>query len=69
MIELNKVRFMDATLPSLIPFQKFLAYLLDSDKATDVLAYLLCYGLDIKDKPRTSLTGLPSRRTQCHYPV
>ncbi|KAF8448048.1 high-temperature-induced dauer-formation protein-domain-containing protein [Boletus edulis BED1] len=37
MIELNK---------------KFRAYLLDSDKATDVLAYLLCYGLDIKDKPQ-----------------
>ncbi|KAI9566513.1 high-temperature-induced dauer-formation protein-domain-containing protein [Boletus coccyginus] len=37
MIELNK---------------KFRAYLLDSDKATDVLAYLLYYGLDIKDKPQ-----------------
>ncbi|KAH9946300.1 high-temperature-induced dauer-formation protein-domain-containing protein [Epithele typhae] len=36
MVELNK---------------KFRAYLLDSDKATDVLAYLLCYGLEIKDKP------------------
>ncbi|KIJ69506.1 hypothetical protein HYDPIDRAFT_106142 [Hydnomerulius pinastri MD-312] len=37
MIELNK---------------KFRAYLLDSDKAVDILAYLMCYGLDIKDKPQ-----------------
>ncbi|KAF8841173.1 hypothetical protein BDN67DRAFT_928885 [Paxillus ammoniavirescens] len=37
MIELNK---------------KFRAYLLDSDKAVDVLAHLLCYGLEIKDKPQ-----------------
>ena len=35
-----------------MPFpQKFRAYLLDSDKAMDVLAYLLCYSLEIKDKP------------------
>lgn len=31
--------------------QKFRAYLLESDKAVDVLAYLLCYSLEIKDKP------------------
>ncbi|CDO70695.1 hypothetical protein BN946_scf184798.g10 [Trametes cinnabarina] len=31
--------------------KKFRAYLLESDKAMDVMAYLLCYGLDIKDKP------------------
>ncbi|KAI0747903.1 high-temperature-induced dauer-formation protein-domain-containing protein [Daedaleopsis nitida] len=31
--------------------KKFRAYLLDSEKATDVLVYLLCYGLEIKDKP------------------
>ncbi|KAH7889801.1 high-temperature-induced dauer-formation protein-domain-containing protein [Phlebopus sp. FC_14] len=37
MIELNK---------------KFRGYLLDSDKAADVLAYLLCYGLEIKDRPQ-----------------
>ncbi|TBU66059.1 high-temperature-induced dauer-formation protein-domain-containing protein [Dichomitus squalens] len=36
MIELNK---------------KFCTYLLDSDRAMDILAYLLCYGLEIKDKP------------------
>ncbi|CAL1704126.1 unnamed protein product [Somion occarium] len=36
MIELNK---------------KFRAYVLDSDKAMDILAYLFCYGLDLKDKP------------------
>ncbi|KAG2364450.1 high-temperature-induced dauer-formation protein-domain-containing protein [Suillus spraguei] len=32
--------------------KKFRAYLLDSDKAVDVLAYLLCYSLEIKDKPQ-----------------
>ncbi|KAL4067524.1 high-temperature-induced dauer-formation protein-domain-containing protein [Scleroderma citrinum] len=37
MIELNK---------------KFRAYVLDSEKAVDILAYLLCYGLEIKDKPQ-----------------
>ncbi|KAI0637201.1 high-temperature-induced dauer-formation protein-domain-containing protein [Trametes polyzona] len=31
--------------------KKFRAYLLDSDKGMDVMAYLLCYGLEIKDKP------------------
>ncbi|KAI0340618.1 hypothetical protein BDW22DRAFT_1360028 [Trametopsis cervina] len=36
MIELNK---------------KFRAHLLDSERAMDILAYLLCYGLEIKDKP------------------
>ncbi|KAI0807242.1 high-temperature-induced dauer-formation protein-domain-containing protein [Fomes fomentarius] len=36
MIELNK---------------KFRAHLLESDKAADVVAYLLCYGLEIRDKP------------------
>ncbi|KAI6150862.1 high-temperature-induced dauer-formation protein-domain-containing protein [Pisolithus tinctorius] len=37
MIELNK---------------KFRAYVLDSDKVVDVLAYLFSYGLEIKDKPQ-----------------
>ncbi|KZT11488.1 uncharacterized protein LAESUDRAFT_692396 [Laetiporus sulphureus 93-53] len=32
--------------------KKFRAYLLDSEKATDILAYLLCYGIEIKDKPQ-----------------
>ncbi|EMD38619.1 hypothetical protein CERSUDRAFT_113798 [Gelatoporia subvermispora B] len=32
--------------------KKFRAYVLDSDKATDILAYMLCYGLEIKDKPQ-----------------
>ncbi|KAH9842911.1 high-temperature-induced dauer-formation protein-domain-containing protein [Rhodofomes roseus] len=32
--------------------KKFRAYVLDSDKATDILAYLLCYGIEIKDKPQ-----------------
>ncbi|KAI0003245.1 high-temperature-induced dauer-formation protein-domain-containing protein [Russula compacta] len=36
MIELNK---------------KFRAYLLEQDKSMDILAYLLCYFLEIKDKP------------------
>ncbi|EIW60587.1 uncharacterized protein TRAVEDRAFT_119582 [Trametes versicolor FP-101664 SS1] len=31
--------------------KKFRAYLLDSDKGMDIMAYLLCYGLEIKDKP------------------
>ncbi|KAI0060891.1 hypothetical protein BV25DRAFT_1806699 [Artomyces pyxidatus] len=37
MVELNK---------------KFRLYLLDQDKAMDILAYLLCYFLEIKDKPQ-----------------
>ncbi|KAH7915968.1 high-temperature-induced dauer-formation protein-domain-containing protein [Hygrophoropsis aurantiaca] len=32
--------------------KKFRAYLLDSDKVIDILAYLLCYALEIKDKPQ-----------------
>ncbi|KAI6102753.1 high-temperature-induced dauer-formation protein-domain-containing protein [Pisolithus croceorrhizus] len=32
--------------------KKFRAYVLDSDKVVDVLAYLFCYGLEIKDKPQ-----------------
>ncbi|KAK7693228.1 hypothetical protein QCA50_002794 [Cerrena zonata] len=36
MVELNK---------------KFRAFVLDSEKATDILPYLFCYGLEIKDKP------------------
>ncbi|PCH38345.1 hypothetical protein WOLCODRAFT_96951 [Wolfiporia cocos MD-104 SS10] len=32
--------------------KKFRTYILDSDKATDILAYLLCYAIDIKDKPQ-----------------
>lgn len=46
----------------LAPFsKKFRAYLLDSDKAVDILAYLLCYSLEIKDKPR-ALSLVLSRR-------
>ncbi|KAJ8078530.1 hypothetical protein PM082_012813 [Marasmius tenuissimus] len=37
MIELNK---------------KFRAYVLDSERAMDLIAYLLCYNLEIKDKPQ-----------------
>ncbi|KAK0503006.1 high-temperature-induced dauer-formation protein-domain-containing protein [Armillaria luteobubalina] len=37
MIELNK---------------KFRAFVLDTDKATDLIAHLLCYNLEIKDKPQ-----------------
>ena len=33
-------------------WQKFRAYFLDLDKCMDVVAYLLCYALEIKDKPR-----------------
>ncbi|KAF9264896.1 hypothetical protein L218DRAFT_925592 [Marasmius fiardii PR-910] len=36
MIELNK---------------KFRTYVLDSDRAMDLIAYLLCYNLEVKDKP------------------
>ncbi|KAI1787945.1 high-temperature-induced dauer-formation protein-domain-containing protein [Ganoderma leucocontextum] len=31
--------------------KKFRAYLLDSERGMDILAYLLCYGLEMKDKP------------------
>ncbi|KAI0287914.1 high-temperature-induced dauer-formation protein-domain-containing protein [Russula brevipes] len=31
--------------------KKFRAYLLEQDKSMDILAYLLCYFLDIKDRP------------------
>lgn len=31
--------------------QKFRTYILDSEKAMDLVAYTLAYGLDIKDKP------------------
>ncbi|KAL0567514.1 hypothetical protein V5O48_014482 [Marasmius crinis-equi] len=37
MIELNK---------------KFRAYVLDSERAMDLIAYLLCYNLEVKDKPQ-----------------
>ncbi|KIK59645.1 hypothetical protein GYMLUDRAFT_44080 [Collybiopsis luxurians FD-317 M1] len=37
MIELNK---------------RFRAYVLDSDQGTDLVAYILCYSLEIKDKPQ-----------------
>ncbi|KAI0078173.1 hypothetical protein K474DRAFT_1683933 [Panus rudis PR-1116 ss-1] len=30
--------------------KKFRAYVVDSDKAMDIMAYLMCYGLEIKDK-------------------
>ncbi|KAF8631409.1 hypothetical protein AX17_005087 [Amanita inopinata Kibby_2008] len=32
--------------------KKFCSYILESDNAMDLLAYLLCYGLEIKDKPQ-----------------
>ncbi|TDL27208.1 hypothetical protein BD410DRAFT_835524 [Rickenella mellea] len=32
--------------------KKFRSYVLDSDKGSDMLAYLLCYGMDVKDKPQ-----------------
>ena len=32
--------------------QKFRAYILESDRSMDLVAYLLCYCLEIKDKPR-----------------
>ena len=31
--------------------QKFRTYLLEQDKSMDILAYFLCYFLEIKDKP------------------
>lgn len=36
----------------LIPVQKFKAYVLESDKMVDALAYLLTFGMALKDKPR-----------------
>ena len=56
MIELNKVGPTVQLLPfaNLRNVQKFRAYVLDSDRAMDVFAYLMCYGLEIKDKPGTS---------------
>jgi hypothetical protein len=60
MIELNKVRTMfvcrlvrDVKPP--IFLQKFRAYLLEQEKSMDILAYLLCYFLEIKDKPGNEL--------------
>lgn len=35
--------------------QKFRAFLLEQDKSMDILAYLLCYFLEIKDKPGKDL--------------
>jgi hypothetical protein len=71
MIELNKVwlvlPFDSASFLMCIASQKFRAYLLDSDKAVDVLAHLLCYGLEIKDKPRaSSFEHDTSRRVHIH---
>ena len=43
--------------------QKFRAFVLESDKAMDITAYLLCYGLEIKDKPGT----LPLDLTDLHF--
>ena len=54
MVELNKVKYLFNLFVtfSLTPAnQKFRAYLLDNERAMDIVAYLLCYGLEIKDKP------------------
>ena len=54
MVELNKVRFLfNFFIIFLLTLanQKFRAYLLDNERAMDIVAYLLCYGLEIKDKP------------------
>jgi hypothetical protein len=57
MIELNKVRsiiFVDHVIqtPYCPNIQKFRAHLLESDQLLDVIAYLLCYCLENKDKQR-----------------
>ena len=39
--------FPNNTLP-----QKFRLYVLETEKGTDIVAYLLAYFIDIKDKPR-----------------
>jgi len=56
MIELNKVRAMFVCRPVCdvkppILLQKFRVYLLEQEKSMDILAYLLCYFLETKDKP------------------
>jgi hypothetical protein len=57
-LELNQVgadfTFVDLTLTYL---QKFRLFLLDSEKSMILLAYLLTYGLEIKDKPRMYFVG------------
>lgn len=35
--------------------QKFRVYLLEQEKSMGILAYLLCYFLEIKDKPGNEL--------------
>ncbi|KAI6038982.1 high-temperature-induced dauer-formation protein-domain-containing protein [Pisolithus marmoratus] len=54
MIELNKVCFGKNLLgySDEMFSQKFRAYVLDSDGAMDILAYLFSYGLEIKDRPQ-----------------
>ena len=51
--------------------QKFRAYLLEQEKSMDILAYLLCHFLEIKDKPGNELVGHArlSVLIQCHRPT
>jgi hypothetical protein len=56
MIELNKVWGIflgrsDKVLSEYLLLQKFRLYLLEQEKSMDILAYLLYYFLEIKDKP------------------
>ena len=38
-------------------FQKFRTYLLEQEKSMDILAYLLCHFLEVKDKPGNELSS------------
>ena len=42
---------------SLSHFQKFRVYLLEQEKSMNILAYLLCHFLEIKDKPGNELSS------------
>lgn len=63
MLELNKVCMLFFTRGNGSRLrQKFRLYVLESDKATDIVAYLLAYFLDIKDKPRKIFCQSYSKR-------
>lgn len=53
MIELNKVvlKIVPTRCLLTLHFQKFCAHILESEKSVDFMTYLLCFCMDIKDKP------------------
>ena len=58
MIELNKVKTLALSglcaCDTEVRSQKFRTYLLEQEKSMDIVCYLLCYFLEIRDKPRRS---------------